>query len=162
MKRKLRGADMKKYSYVLFCVALLMLVLTACKGSKKETDYETVNNFEGVTMTVKEETVSSTGLTVIFENNSDKQGVYGDFFMLEKESNGQWYEVPVRIAGNYGFDDIGYDLFPSDIQEWPVDWEWLYGTLDSGTYRIVKDMLDFRKAGDFDTYYLAAQFTIAE
>ncbi|MBU9711892.1 immunoglobulin-like domain-containing protein [Evansella tamaricis] len=111
-------------------------------------------------MIVKEGTVSSTGLTVIFENNSDKQCIYGEYFLLEKKMEGRWYQLPVTLDGNYGFNDIGYDLNPSDAREWAVDWKWLYGSLDTGDYRIVKDILDFREAGDYDKYYLTAEFTI--
>jgi hypothetical protein len=41
-----------------------------------------------------------------------------------------------------------------------VDWEWLYGNLDNGEYRIVKNVLDFKAPGDFDTHYLAAEFRV--
>ncbi len=126
----------------------------------KPTIYETVNNLDGVTMIAKEGTVSSTGMTVIFENNSDKQCTYGEYFLLEKKIEGKWYQVPVVLDGNYGFIDIGYGLASSDVSEWDVDWSWLYGNLDNGEYRIVKDILDFRKAGDFDTYHLTVEFTV--
>ncbi|WP_431804550.1 immunoglobulin-like domain-containing protein [Halobacillus andaensis] len=111
-------------------------------------------------MSVKEGTVSSTGLTVILENNSEKQCTYGEHFLLEKKMEGRWYQVPIALDGNYGFEDIGYDLDSSDSREWTVDWDWLYGGLEPGEYRIVKDILDFRKAGDYDKYHLSAKFTI--
>lgn len=122
--------------------------------------HETVNNFDGVTMTSKEGTVSSTGLTVVLVNNSGVPCIYGEHFGLEKKIKGSWYQVPVVIEGSYGFDDIGYDLAPGENREWAVDWDWLYGHLDPGEYRIVKDISDFRGSGEYDTYYLAAEFTI--
>lgn len=127
----------------------------------EETIYEIVNNLDGVTMTVKETSVSPTGLTVVIENNSDSQCIFGEYFVLEKKMDDGWYQVPVEIEGNYGFEDIGYELDPGDKREWETDWEWLYGSLDSGQYRIVKDILDFRDTGDFDKYFLAAEFRIA-
>lgn len=80
--------------------------------------------------------------------------------MLEKKINGLWYEVPVAIKGNYGFKDIGYRMTSNQDKEWKVDWKWLYGSLNAGDYRIVKDVSDFRKTGDYDTYFLAAEFAI--
>ncbi|MDE5414257.1 immunoglobulin-like domain-containing protein [Alkalihalobacterium chitinilyticum] len=159
---------MKSYFCWLFCVVLSLMLLAGCgsssdspKGTEWEpTIYETVNNLDGVTMIVEDGTVSSTGLTVIVENNSDKQCIYGEYFLLEKKIEGRWYQVPVALDGEYGFNDIGYDLDSSDVREWAVDWDWLYGSVDPGDYRIVKDILDFRKAGDYDKYYLTAEFTI--
>ena len=124
------------------------------------TEYEMVNNLDGVTMMAKKETVTSTGLTVVFENSSNKQIIYGDSYFLEKKINEIWYKVPTSIGSNYEFTDIGYGLDASEIQEWEVNWEWLYGSLNSGEYRIVKYILDFRAAGDYDKYHLTAEFTM--
>ncbi|MDN4493002.1 immunoglobulin-like domain-containing protein [Ureibacillus aquaedulcis] len=124
------------------------------------TIYEKVNNLDGVTMIAKEGTVSSTGLTVIFENNSNKHINYGESFLLEKKINGKWYEIPDILGGNYGFNDVGYGLEPFEVTELYFDWDWLYGNLDNGEYRIVIDINDFRDAGDFDKYHLTAEFIV--
>jgi hypothetical protein len=126
----------------------------------KLTPYETINNFAGVTMIVKKGTESPTKLTVAFENNSNSHCIYGEYFCLEKKINSRWYQAPVTIDGNYAFNTIGYNLDSGDSDERVVDWNWLYGSLETGEYRIVKDMLDFRGSGDYDTYYLNAEFTI--
>ncbi|MDD2235464.1 MAG: hypothetical protein PHV03_11355, partial [Desulfitobacteriaceae bacterium] len=126
----------------------------------KPTTHKTVNNFDGVIMTVKKGTASASTLTVVLENNSGSQCTYGEYYELEKKINDLWYQVPVTIDGDYGFNSIGYDLSPGDDREWAVDWNWLYGSLDEGEYRIVKDILDFRGIGDYDTYFLSAEFTI--
>ena len=154
---------------LLFANTLLVSVLLVTCGNGKgdstetrdweSTQYDTVNNFDGVSMTVKEGSISPTKLTVIFENNSNKQGVYGEYFSLEKEIEGDWYQVPT-IIDEYAFSDIGYELGPSEIEEFTIDWDSLYGSMDTGKYRIVKDISDFRGAGDYDKYYLAAQFII--
>ena len=122
--------------------------------------YETINNLDGVTMTVKKGTTSPTGLTVVIENNSGSQCIYGEYFELEKKINESWYKVPVTIDGNYGFHSIGYDLSSGGSKEWEVDWNWLYGSLEPGKYRIIKDILHFQDTGEYDTYYLASEFTI--
>jgi hypothetical protein len=41
-----------------------------------------------------------------------------------------------------------------------VDWEWIYGSLEKGEFRIVKDILDSNGVGGYETYYLAAEFTL--
>ena len=95
----------------------------------------------------------------MIENNSDSQCIYSEDFLLEKKIKGKWYQVPVIIE-SYGFNDIGYELVSGEKGEWDVDWTWLYGSLDTGEYRIVKNVLAFRSTGDFDEYNLAANFNI--
>lgn len=124
------------------------------------TKHETVNTLDGVTMKVKEETVSTTGLTIKFENSSDKQYIYSEDFLLERKIEGKWYEVPIVLGGPYGFDEPGYEINPEHVSEWTVDWEWLYGSLDAGDYRIIKSVIDVKKPRDFEKQYLAAEFTI--
>lgn len=123
------------------------------------TQYTITNNFENVSMAIKDNTVSPVELTLVLENNSDAHCIYGQYFIVEKNIEGAWYQVPT-IIDNYGFDDIGYELLPDTSEEWSVNWEWLYGSLDEGDYRIVKNILDFRETGDYDEYYLSAEFTI--
>lgn len=159
-----------RFLLILFvCVAFGVI---GCSNEKEEqtsalnnreyvpTSHETVNNLDGVTMRVKEGTMSSTGLTVVFENKTDKEIIYGDPYTVEKNMDGKWFEVPDILDGNYGFVDIGYGLGPSSTNEWEVDWEWLYGKLDKGKYRLVKYVSDFRQSGDYDQYYLAVEFEI--
>ncbi len=126
----------------------------------KPTEIQAVNNMEGVTMKAKEGTASPTGLTVVFSNESESDCIYGEFYTLEKKKGDSWYQVPIEFEGNYGFNSIGYDLAPDSDSEWTVDWEWLYGSLDKGEYRIVKDILDFKGTGNYDVYYLSAEFII--
>jgi hypothetical protein len=121
---------------------------------------DAVNNLEGVTMAAKEGKVSPTGLTLQFENKSGSDCIYGEYFLLEKNNNGVWHQVPVVIEGDYGFNSIGYSLTAGGDSEWVADWEWLYGSLDTGEYRVLKDILVLKGSGDYATFYLAAEFAI--
>lgn len=54
-------------------------------------------------------------------------------------------------------------LIPKDrVTEWEVEWEWLCGSLSEGTYRIGKEITDFRDTGDYDTEICYAEFEIVE
>jgi len=41
-----------------------------------------------------------------------------------------------------------------------IDFEWLYGKLEPGRYRIVKTVTDFRGTGDYTDYVYTAEFSI--
>ncbi|WP_107841989.1 immunoglobulin-like domain-containing protein [Metasolibacillus meyeri] len=124
------------------------------------TKYETVNNLDGVMMIVKKGTASVIGLTVIIENNSDKEITYGVDFLLEKKIKEKWYQVPFAIGGNHAFADIGYSLASFSVREWKIDWSGLYGSLNRGEYRLVKEISNFRNTDDYDNYHLAVEFTV--
>jgi len=150
---------MKRYLYLLILITLILFLGCTKITDWKPTEYEYVNNNDNIVMTVKEETVSPTGLTVMIENKSDNEFIYGEYFQLEKKIKGKWYQVPVIIE-SYGFDDVGYPLAPGEAREWSVDWGWLYGGLDAGEYRIVKTITGSGGKGDNNQYILAAEFKI--
>lgn len=41
-----------------------------------------------------------------------------------------------------------------------LNWEYLYGRLNDGHYRIVKRVMDYRAPGDYDEYDICAEFDI--
>ena len=44
-------------------------------------------------------------------------------------------------------------MIPNDeCVRWEIDWEWLYGSLPDGIYRLGKEITDFRSTGNYDTY----------
>ena len=45
--------------------------------------------------------------------------------------------------------------------EWEVDWEWLYGKLEPGDYRICQSVAEWRGVGDMDTYPIRVYFHYA-
>ena len=121
----------------------------------------TVNDIEGVSMTIKEGTVTPTGLTVILENTAEKTYIYGEAYILEKKVEDTWYKLKYTYEGNFAFFLIGYNLGPGRMTEWAIRWDIPYGTLDEGEYRILKSVIpDDDNDGKPDEYWLAAEFAI--
>ena len=54
-----------------------------------------------------------------------------------KKIDEEWQELK-PIIDNYGFDSMGYKVNDDGIIEFEINWEWLYGKLDDGEYRIIK------------------------
>ena len=73
-----------------------------------------------------------------------------------------------------GWEDVAYLLQEYDVSwtaeawlirkesttEWEVNWEWLYGKLPAGTYRLVKGFTDFRESGDYNNFAYWTEFEI--
>ena len=106
--------------------------------------------------------ITPTGLTVHFKQYYEAEHgelIYGGSYQLQRQDGDVWEDVPTIIE-NWGFDDVGY-VFPDDgIADISIDWEWLYGRLDPGTYRITKTLLE--GSGSVKEYPLTAQFIIAD
>jgi hypothetical protein len=64
------------------------------------------------------------------------------------------------MSGDYGFNSIAYQLKRDEITDFKIDWEWLYGELEPGEYRIRKEVMDFVETGSNDKYMLYVHFMI--
>lgn len=118
-------------------------------------------NDENLGITLSAEDITPTGLNLIVSQSGgypsgDLQT--GSWYELQRLENG-W--VPVEtIIDNYAWAAIAY-LIPKDGKyEKEINWEWLYGKLPKGNYRIGKEIMDFRESGDFDKRIFYAYFEI--
>lgn len=127
------------------------------KGKLKATEYNEVDKLKGLKMTAKKGTLTNTSVTLLLENKSEMEILYGTYFILEKEKDGSWYEMPV--TKNVAYEDIGYKLDIGDKDEIVTEWGWVYGQADPGKYRIIKIIPDMTTENG-DEYYLAAEFEI--
>ena len=115
----------------------------------------------GLYVTVKN--ISPTGAVMIFNRHTlDGQGeelIFGDEFLLQRQTDSGWENLPT-VIDSYGFNSIAH-LIPSDGSvEMEVDWEWLYGELSPGEYRIGKRVLDSADGGKSEEYMVYAQFVL--
>ena len=108
--------------------------------------------------------ITPTGATLVFNQydaNAPKgELMYGEDFVIEVLKNGEWEEAPIPLEGNYGFNAIAIMLPCAEISEQEIDWEWLYGALEPGEYRIGKSVDDFIESGKFDEYMVYAHFIL--
>lgn len=108
--------------------------------------------------------VSRSEATLVFDQYDDKAPTgdlqYGQEFSLEILKDGKWEDVPITIEGEYGFNALAYIIKAGERNEEKLSWEWLYGELAAGQYRIKKRVMDFRESGDYDVYTVYAQFIL--
>ncbi len=145
---------MKKLS-VLWIGLALSALLTGCAGSSvgEPSPYAAVNDLAGVEMTVKEGSAGPAGLTLVMENKTAREHSYGAFYAVERLRDGAWVTLPRVTKEEATWIALAYILTPGQRRELePVNWEWLYGKLPPGQYRIVKIV---------DNRNLAAEFTVS-
>ncbi len=135
---------MKKLT-VLFSVLLCISgLLTGCS---KESVYQP-SEVENVSISIDD--ISPTGATVTIKDTNTEAHVYGELYIIEKETFGKWYEMK-PIISNYAFNGSGYLPNEKGEIEFKVDWEWLYGELPSGNYRLLKQV---------DQKYISVEFNV--
>lgn len=115
------------------------------------------NDLEGITMNIKEGTLTNVGATVVIIDKSSRNNMYGESYRIDQFVDNEWKELDVVVEGNYGFNSIGYTVDEDNKLELDINWEWLYGKLKTGKYRIVKDT---SYAGEGTTHYITAEFEI--
>ena len=72
-----------------------------------------------------------------------------------------WKEVETVIdKQQVGWTSEAYMILEDSTSEWEVNWEWLYGELPVGKYRIGKQITDWREPGDYDTVVYHVPFEI--
>lgn len=154
----------RKLLAILLAVVLIFSLSSCSAGiggtGSVMSEYEDVNIFEGVTLSAKEGSINPAGLTLIFQNDKEAEHIYGSFYCVERKDGDQWITLLYVTEQNVGWDDIARILPAKGSSEETVDWEWLYGSLDQGEYRIIKELLVMQQAGDYKKYYLAAEFVI--
>lgn len=139
---------MKKASKI-FSIFILCSVLVGCS---------TDNN--AVSLRVKEGSLTKTKATLIIENNTNREYIYGEPFIIEKETNGKWTELsPIN---EFAFNLPAYGLQAKTSIEIEIGWEYGYGKLNPGKYRIIKDVFLNSDSAieEKDLIHIAAEFII--
>lgn len=104
--------------------------------------------------------VTDHSLELTITNNSEQEVNYGEAYKLEKMcESGDWENVDPVIE-NAGFNAIAYIVNPKSSRQMKIDWEWLYGKLPRGTYRIMIDAWKINDAGTWDEIPLETTFEI--
>ena len=147
---------MKKY--MIFFSLVFAVLLSACAPKVAETP-SAADMPDGISIKVDTESITPEGASFILFHPTEMNIQYGDAYKLQKLQDSQWEDIPTVIE-NYAFHTIAYELPKNTPVELEIDWEWLYGSLPAGEYRLMKECMDFRAPGDFDTYTISAAFIV--
>ena len=107
--------------------------------------------------------VTPNGVTIVFKQkggNVTGELQTGEAFWIEKLSGGKWISCETNPLIDYAFHMVAYMVNSDGETELATDWNWLYGALGGGRYRIAKEVDDFRGTGDFNEQIYYAYFEI--
>lgn len=144
----------KRLSLFLFGM-LFAFILSGCSSGVDVSELEPgiddarISNI-GVSASVKslEEEGDSLNLNLVYQNNTDRDVVYGKEPRLEIQVDGQWYEM--KIKEDAAWESIGIVIIGNTTSEEQVDLNLYYEDLPSGHYRFLKRIDSFYRAAEFD------------
>ena len=85
----------------------------------------------------------------------------GSSFSLSRLVDGEWEAVEyLPQEHEIAWTSEAWIIPLGETVEWETNWEWLYGELPAGKYRIGKQITDWRAPGDYDTVVYHVPFEI--
>lgn len=117
-------------------------------------------------VTLKATKIEPTGLTIEFHQSGGKpEGDLqtGSYYWLETKVEENWNLVEILPSvHDLGWTDEAYIIRKNDTTEMEVNWAWLYGELPLGSYRIGKEVMDFKATGSYEISNFYANFEISK
>ncbi|NMA95309.1 MAG: hypothetical protein GX974_04645 [Clostridiales bacterium] len=108
-------------------------------GLEKST-YDALDQSSDIKLSIKEQTIDrgDEKITLIYENLSSKEYIYGEEPHLEVNIDGDWYVMP--LLDNVAWHDIGYILAEKGTREDIFTITNFYKSLGAGQYRLIKKL----------------------
>ena len=126
------------YTYTISTAAADALDKMVCPYLEKIFKPESDESWQGLSVEIKDGSVSANGLTLVFQSfYGDTEFIYGEQYSILRFEGGKWVDVK-PIIESYGWDDIAHIVSFGAKSEFEIDWEWIYGSLPEGKYRIEK------------------------
>lgn len=115
-------------------------------------------------VTLEAQNVTAKGLTIVC-HHSGGENVFelntGSYYVVQKLEKAGWVNVEyIPQKHNVAWTAEAWIIRKEDTTTWDVNWEWLYGELPAGEYRIGKEIMNFRGTGDYDEEMVYADFII--
>lgn len=110
------------------------------KTTNDETDDGRYNrpsySIDNISIIIKDGTLTNKNLTLIIKDSTNEKYSFGQEFYIEKQTNNIWSKVK-EIHTDYGFTQMAYYADTKEL-ELKQDWEYIYGSLEKGIYRLIK------------------------
>ena len=144
----------------IILLVILCLTLTGCQGTpKQEVDIPFNPNYT-LTIELDGESITNTGLSFTVSEDMENPNTYGEWYEIEKFVDNVWLKV--STINTCEFNDVGLQVDDDKSIVFNINWEYCYGALESGEYRIVKCFIPYleREATEEDREYFYVEFTI--
>lgn len=138
---------MKEHSCTIILLCVLLL-LSGCSGLRSGRP-EYFNTNSNVRVILEDLDIDSGTCTVVLQNDTDADVGTGVDYFIQKQTNGKWKDVP-SLIGDIPWNASLCVAKSKSSCEYNVNWRKIYGKLDKGQYRLVKEYYYLREDGMYD------------
>ena len=120
----------------------------------------------GISLSV--DNVTPTGLTLVCKQedfiptttNDNWEIRFNSPYVIQKYEYGSWQNVKIKAKEDVVWDIKEWVVENNAVSTMYIDWEWLYGELPAGEYRIQKEIENLKAPHDFSWKNIYARFVI--
>ena len=92
---------MRKKIWIIVGILIVVIGITAISIWLIQSNKQRMNQVAGVSIKIKEGTLTNTGATIIITDTTDKNYSYGEPYRIAKKENGKWKEAPKVIEDSF-------------------------------------------------------------
>lgn len=132
---------MRKKVWIIVGILIVVIGIIVIGVWTSQANEQKMNQVAGVSIKIKEGTLTNTGATIIITDATNKNYSYGEPYRIDKKENGKWKEAP-KVIDDAFFNMPAYQPDENNEIVREINWEWIYGKLTPGTYRFVTNASD--------------------
>lgn len=146
----------------VFKISLIKDVIEDNNNNSK--DFSNLNNSqEKWGIVLETENVTSKGLTIICHQLDESKAdelITGSFYVIQKLEKESYIDIENLNNDCIFWTAEAYSINKNSITTWDINWEFLYGELPVGKYRIGKEITNLKGMNDFENEIIYANFEI--
>lgn len=132
---------MKKLRLIIYIAMLIVVAACTPNIELEPSPYSADDEMAEISVVMEQRDIdkNAESATLVITNLSDNEYIFGAPYTLEIERDGAWFVYPPKEE--LAWNDIAYILEPGGSNEETIAINSQYGTLESGTYRVVKTFM---------------------
>lgn len=137
-----------KRKYLIVIIGIIIAFVSFALYFINKDNAKPTSKIEGLTFLIKNGTLTKTSATIEIKNNSNFNYTFGEDYTIEKKKFGRWKKNKT-VEKDVWWNSVENVISNNEQYEKNINWQNIYGTLEKGNYRLVKEINGTRVAVEF-------------
>ncbi len=134
----MKNNDALKMKYILYCVIIIILIFLVLLFFRFRNTGDPISPPEGLNAELTD--LSTSGGVLQEENTGDDSWYHEAEYTIERKGFGGWKALPENSEINLAWPDLLYYINPGERKTEQLNWEYRYGKLETGNYRLLREV----------------------